>query len=194
MVHSEVVEDILGDDGLRMMEGAMNSLVEDLVASSSDDVVDENLRITSDEDNGDTQVTDATPSNSLTSITAGSNCSPLTPSNCLGRMTTGSWTPPSATEVLQDIPLFSLSGWRILDSSGWRIGIIRANAGNSLKVDCDISGHEKKCKFHIDIVGKFLLTAATDAAWTMSGRTLTADEHHVAASSIKHFDSVQRDG
>ena len=64
MFHREVVEDIFGDDGLRMMEGAMESLVEEQAASSSDDVVDENSRNTSDEDNGETHVTDATPSSS----------------------------------------------------------------------------------------------------------------------------------
>ena len=37
-----------------------------------------NLRITSNGDNFDTQVTDATPSNSSTSITAGSSSLPLT--------------------------------------------------------------------------------------------------------------------
>ena len=57
MFHREVVEDIAGDDWLRMM-------VEEPVASYSDGVVDENLRITVDEDNGDTQVTGATPSSS----------------------------------------------------------------------------------------------------------------------------------
>ena len=50
MFRREVVEDILGDGGLRMMEGAMEGVVDEQVASSSDDVVDENLRITSDED------------------------------------------------------------------------------------------------------------------------------------------------
>ena len=53
MFQREVVEDFLGDDGLRMMEGAMEGLVDEQVAS--DNVVDENLRITSDEDNGDTR-------------------------------------------------------------------------------------------------------------------------------------------
>ena len=61
---------MLGDDGLRMMEGAMEGLV--------DDVLNENLRITSDDD-GDTHVTGATPSISATSITAGSSSSTLTP-------------------------------------------------------------------------------------------------------------------
>ena len=82
--HREVGEDILGDDGLLMIDGAMESLVEEQVATSCDDVVDENLRNTSDEDKGETQ--DATPSSSPTSITAGSSSSPLTPSNCLNRM------------------------------------------------------------------------------------------------------------
>ena len=50
MCHREVVEDIAGDDCLRVMEGAMKSMV------------DENLRVTVDEDIGDAQVTDATPS------------------------------------------------------------------------------------------------------------------------------------
>ena len=45
MFHREVIGDIVGDDGLPMMEGAM----EEQVASSSDDVVGENLRNTSDE-------------------------------------------------------------------------------------------------------------------------------------------------
>ena len=54
-------------------------------------------------------------------------------------MKTGSWTPSSAAEVLQDIPGFSLSGWRILNSGRRRIGIIRCIAGNYL-TDCDISG------------------------------------------------------
>ena len=70
MIHREVVEDILGDDILRMMEGAMVSLVVEQVASSSGNVVGENLRITSDEEKGDTQVTDVTRSSSLTLITA----------------------------------------------------------------------------------------------------------------------------
>ena len=65
MFHGEVVEDILGD-GLRMMEGAMEDLVDEQVASSSDDVVDENLRTTSDEDDDNTQVMDATPTSSST--------------------------------------------------------------------------------------------------------------------------------
>ena len=64
MFHREVVEDILGDDILRMMEGATESLVEEQVASSSSNVVGENLRITSDVEKGDTQVTDVTPSSS----------------------------------------------------------------------------------------------------------------------------------
>ena len=119
MFHRAVVVDILGDDGLRMMEGSTEGVVDEQAASSSDDVVDENLRITSDEDNGDTQVTDATPSSSSTSITAGS----VSESN-----EDWSWT-PAAAEVLQDIPGFSRSGWRILDSSGRRIGIIRCIAG-----------------------------------------------------------------
>ena len=50
MFRREVVDDILGDGGLRMMESAMEGVVDEQVASSSDDVVDENLRITSDED------------------------------------------------------------------------------------------------------------------------------------------------
>ena len=70
MFHREVVEDILGDDILRMMEGAMVSLVVEQVASSSCNVVGENLRITSDEEKGDTQVTDVKRSSSLTLITA----------------------------------------------------------------------------------------------------------------------------
>ena len=75
----QVVEDNLGDDGMRMMEGAMESLVEEQVASSSDDVVDENLRDTADDDNAKTHVTDATPASSSASITAGSSSRPLTP-------------------------------------------------------------------------------------------------------------------
>ena len=63
MFHREVVEDIAGDDCLRMM-------VEEPVASYSDGVVDENSRINVDEDKSDTQVTDATPSSSSTTITA----------------------------------------------------------------------------------------------------------------------------
>ena len=129
MFQREVVEDILGDDGLRIMEGAMESLVEEQVASSADDVVDENLRVTSEEDNGDTQVKDATPSSSSTSIIASSSSSPLTPSNCLNRIMTGSWTPSSATEALQDIPGFNLSSWRILDSNGRRNGNILLHRG-----------------------------------------------------------------
>ena len=70
MFHREVVEDILEDDILRMMEGAMVSLVVEQVASSSSNVVGENLCITSDEEKGDTQVTDVTRSSSLTLITA----------------------------------------------------------------------------------------------------------------------------
>ena len=70
MFHREVVEDILGDDILRMMVGAMLSLVVEQVASSSGNVVGENLHITSDEETGDTQVTDVTRSSSLTLITA----------------------------------------------------------------------------------------------------------------------------
>ena len=141
---------------LRMMEGAMECLVEEQVASSSFDVVDESLRITTDEDNGDTLV-DATTSSSSTSITAGSSSSPLIPPNCLNRMMTGSWTPSSATEVLQDIPEFSPFGWRILDSSGRHIRIISGIAVNALKADCDISDNAKKCKIHIDIAEKFFL-------------------------------------
>ena len=137
MFHRKAVEDILGDDGF---QGALEGMVEEQVASSSDDVVDENSRSFSDEDNGDMQVTDATPSSSSTSITARSSSSPESPSNCLHRVMTGSCTPSSAAGVLQDIPGFSLSGWRILDSSGRRIGIIRCIAGNYLEVDCDISG------------------------------------------------------
>ena len=49
---TEKLSRTLGDDGLRMREGAMESLVEEQVASSSDDVVHEHLRITSDEDSG----------------------------------------------------------------------------------------------------------------------------------------------
>ena len=79
MFHREAVGDILGDDGLRMMEGAMEGLVEEQVASSSDDVVGENMRITSDEDSGDTQVTDAASSSASTSISAGSSSLLLTP-------------------------------------------------------------------------------------------------------------------
>ena len=79
LFHREDVEDVLGDDGLQVMEGAMESLVEEQVASSSDDFVDENLRNTSDEDNGDTQVTDATLSSNSTPITAGLGSSPLAP-------------------------------------------------------------------------------------------------------------------
>ena len=108
---------------------------------------------------------------------------------------TGSWTPTSATEVLQDILGFSLSGWRICDLSGRRIGIIRCIAGNSLNADCDISGHAQKCMLHIDIMEKFFLADATATAWIISGTVLTADEHHVAGRSMKqHFDSVERDG
>ena len=106
---------------------------------------------------------------------------------------TGSWT--SATEVLQDVLGFSLSGWRILDSSGWRFGIIRCIAGNSFKADCDVSGHARKCKLHIYTVGKFFMAGATATAWIISGTGLTADEHRVVARSTKqHFDSVERDG
>ena len=104
MFHREVVEGILGDDGLQMMEGAMKSLVEERVASSSD-VVDENLRITSDEDTGDTQVAGATLSSSSTSITAGSSSSPVTPIKLPESNNDWFfWTPSSAAEVLQDIP------------------------------------------------------------------------------------------
>ena len=143
MCHRDVVEDILGDDGLE-------SLDEEQKPSSSDGIVDENLRITSDEDNGDTQVTDATPSSSSTSITASSSKSPLTPSTCLNRMMTGSWTPSSATQVLQ-----SLSGVSLM-RTGRRIGIIRCIAGISFNADSDdVSGHAKKCKLNIDIAGMF---------------------------------------
>ena len=70
-------------------------------------------------------------------------------------MMAGSWTPSSATEVFQDIPGFSVSGLRIFGSSGRRIGVIRCIEGNSLKADCDISGHAKKCNLHIDLAGRF---------------------------------------
>ena len=33
------------------------------------------------------------------------------------------------------------------------MGVIRCITGNSLKVDCDIVGHAKKCKLHVDIAG-----------------------------------------
>ena len=153
MFHREIVDDILGDDGLRILEGAMESLVEEHVASSSHDVINENLQITSDEDTGDTQVTDATFSCSSESITAGSSSSLLTPPNCLNGMMTGSWTPSSATEVLETfLFLDSVSG---ISSSGRRIGIIHCIAVNSLKADYNIHGHAKKCKLHTDITGKF---------------------------------------
>ena len=52
MFHREV-------DGLQIIKGVMESLVEEQVASSSDDIVDENLRITSEEDNGASDGRDA---------------------------------------------------------------------------------------------------------------------------------------
>ena len=106
-------------------------------------------------------------------------------------MMTGFGTPSEVIEVLQDIPGFSLSGWRVLDSSGRRICIIRYIARNSLKADCDINGHAKNYKLHIDIEVKCLVADATATAWILSGSGLTSDGHHVAANSIKqHLDSV----
>ena len=161
---------------------------------SSDDVIDENIRINSDEDNCDTQVKDTTLSSSSTPITGGSSSSLLTPPNCLNRVVISSWTASSATEVHPDILGFSFSGWRILGSSGRRIGIIRCIAGNSVKVDSGTSDHAKKCKLHIDIALKFSLADATATPMIISGTALSADEQHVAARSTKqHFDSVDRD-
>ena len=44
-----------------IMKGAMERLVKEQVASSTNDFIDENFRNTSDEDNCETRVTDATP-------------------------------------------------------------------------------------------------------------------------------------
>ena len=150
------------------LEASHGESVEEQVASSSNDVVDEKLRNTFDEDNGETQVTDATPSSSSTSITAGSSSSRLTQSNRPNRMMTGFGTPSEVIEVLQDIPGFSLSWWSILDSSGRRICIIRYIGRNSLKADCDINGHAKNYKLHIDIEVKCLVADATATAWIVA--------------------------
>ena len=57
-----------------------------------------------------------------------------------------------------------------------------------MKADCDISGHAKKRKLHIDIAGKFFLAGALATAWIISCTALIRDERHVGGRSIKqHF-------
>ena len=117
------------------------------MGSSSDDVVDENLRNTSDEDNGDTRVADATPSSSATSITAGSSSSLVTPSNCLNRMMNGHHHQPQKffKTFLDSV---SLAGVPLIRTGG----VLASSVASRfffffLKADCDISGNVKNASF-----------------------------------------------